>query len=721
MSRKPRSVPRARASTHGVIRTAFLSLCAIAIAAGIAHAQTTVWVDNQSATCSSAGPGTEALPYCTIGAAMAANKGPGVTIMVKPGIYREQVTVPAAGLDGSPFVFRAAAPGVVIDGSDDFANTGLWAPSLGTSFVAASVTWTPKQVFVDGARLAATTLTPDVMPSGTFRWVSGEGLYLNLGGDNPGSHATLVGHRNFGFNIFSKSFVTFDGFAISHTEDRGINMQNPCSDLVVSNNSVSFAGSYGIQTVNGQRILIEHNTVSDCAFHGIGLTAGASACIVRGNDSFRNAFPTSRQANGIFLFGAPSNTLSANRLHENQDTGLQFGSGSNNCVSTNNVSYRNGDHGYDHLGATGTIHVNDVAYGNFMDGFSIEGASPGSQLYNCISTDNGLTTNEFDLWVDATSSVGFVSDHNLFWNSTAQAPIKFVSTVYPTLLGYQAASLLDAHSLQADPRFSNPAAADFTLLTGSPAIDAATSAVTGWPATDAAGAARVDDWRVADTGEGPVTYADLGAFEFLDVPADQAPVVLSPVKVTVAKGGTVSFTVSASDPDGDAISSLVMVPLKLPANSGATFVVNATNTGGTFTWNVGKATGSYRVSFIASNALADTSITQISIGGRTRIAEPSDPEGGIQRPVLALSPGYPNPSAGRVDFALDLPEDASVEMGVYDMQGRLVWSDARACGAGRVRLAWDGLASNQRRAGVGLYLVRVRVGGEQFVRRVIRL
>ena len=74
--------------------------------------------------------------------------------------------------------------------------------------------------------------------------------------------------------------MTLSGFEITRTQDRGINMQTGCADLIVSNNKVSFANSYGIQTVNGQRITITGNTVSDCNFHGIGVTAGATACVV---------------------------------------------------------------------------------------------------------------------------------------------------------------------------------------------------------------------------------------------------------------------------------------------------------------------------------------------------------------------------------------------------------------------------------------------------------
>ena len=696
--------------------------CAVLVATlgSAAHAQT-YYVDAQSSTCNSAGAGTEAQPYCTIAAAMAAHKGAGITIIVKPGIYREQVTVPASGVSGSPFVFQASGPGVVIEGSDDFSNTGLWAPGTGANeYVAASVTWTPTQVFVDGVRLAATTNAPGTMPSNTFQWVTGTGLIVNVGGGNPGSHTVLVPHRSYGFNLSTKSFVTIDGFQITHTNDRGINMQNPCSDLSISNNTVTFAGSYGIHTVNGQRITITGNTVSDCNFHGIGLTAGASGCVVSNNESFRNAKPGTRVANGIYCFGAVGNTIFGNRLHDNQDTGLQFSGAANNNVSYNNRSYNNGDHGYDHLASTGMVHVNDLAYHNYLDGFSFEGNAPGSQLHNCIATENG----EYDLWVDSTSAVGFVSDYNLLWNSTAgttpsggpRVPVKYISTSYATVGAYQAASGQDAHTKSADPKFTSAATADFRPMSGSPAIDCAMSSTANWPATDATGGARMDDSRTANTGVGPVTYGDLGPLEFVPPLIDHAPVVTAPGTVKATPSQNVTFTVSASDSDGDAITSLTMVAVKMPVGNTATFTANASKTGGTFTWNAPLPAGNWQVKFVATaNNLTGSATTTIQV---KKALTGDEAQFAVGAP--GMSEPSPNPSSRAVFFALDLPQASDVDLSVYDMQGRRVYTESHSLPAGRSSVSWSGLDANRQRVGTGMYFVRAQVGSVVMVRRVVR-
>ena len=629
---------------------ALASAFALALAwAGIAGAAT-YYVDIQNPAASPAGPGTEAMPYSSISAAVAAHKEPGVTILVKPGLYREQVTVPVSGTPDAPYVIRAEGPGVLIDGADALGAEYLWSqpgpgPVAGPgqpqavdyAWLASGVDWPVQQVFVNGRRLSRSTGSPELLPSDAFTWVQGEGLYVNLEGGNPGRQEILVGHRANAFRMSGKSWVTIDGFEITRTEDASISLQVGCADVVVSNNRVTFSNTYGIRAANCQRVRIENNVVSDGEYHGIGLTGGSSGCVVHGNESFANADPLVRRANGIYLFGSPNNIIEANGTHDNQDSGIQLDAGSNYCLVYNNRSYLNGDHGFDHLDATNTTHVHNVAYGNHKDGFSIEGNSPGTMLYNCIATDNGLTSGEYDLWVNGPSSVGFRSDYNIFWNSTDQYPIKYVSTKFSRLVDYQAASGQDLHSIQANPLFVDPRQGDFLPLSGSPAIDAGTSALSNWPATDEDGNTRYDDPSTPNSGTGPVPYADIGAEEFVML-ADPAPVQM-PIP-----------NASIDDRDPDLLA--------------------------------GQPAG-----------------TEIH---------------------LALSAGFPNPSRGPVDFALDLPQASRVEWAVYDVQGRVIWSESRALGAGRSQLRWDGTGARGEPAADGIYLVRARVDGTQLTRRVVR-
>src|SRR5438093_794963 len=369
---------------------------------------------------------------------------------------------------------------------------------------------------------------------------------------DPGTTRAEVGHRLYGVNASARSWVTIDGFTITRCEARCINLSSSCSNVVIAHNVVTFSGKYGIQVTGGSAISISSNQVNDNADHGVSMLSGVTNSTFEDNECARNILPSQREANGLYLFGCSNNVIRRNRFHHNQDTGLQIQSGSNNNLSIQNRSWQNGDHGYDHLLATGNVHIGDVAWGNYKDGFSIEGNSTGQTLYDCIAVDNGLTTSEYDLWVEGTSQSGFVSDDNLFWNSISQPPIKWDGSIYSSVADYSAATGHDTRTLQANPRFVAPAQGDFHLMAGSPAIDDANSGAANWPSTDAEGKARADDPATANTGRGSITYADRGALEFQPTAGNQPPVA----RLTVTpSSGTAPLQVTAnasasSDADG---------------------------------------------------------------------------------------------------------------------------------------------------------------------------
>ena len=505
--------PKPPAAPGPAGRTLLLVLAALGALAGRAEAAT-YYVDNTSLLCSNTGAGTLLQPYCTISAALAARGVAGNTFMVRSGTYAEQVTIPASGTAADPIVLRAWGGPVTVDGADDFAATSKWVNVTGNIWRAASVNWSPKQVFADGARLTATNANTNSIPPFTFKYVSGQGLYVNVGNGNPGNHGVKVGRRNSAFVLSGKSWITIDGFTATRTEDRALNIANGSNDVQFVNGVVTFANRYGVYVTDCARVRIANCVVTDNAHHGIMLTTGTSQCTVEDNESARNAVPGSRQANGLYLYGSTNNVIRNNRWHDNQDTGQHLQSGANDNLCYNNVSWNNGDHGYDHLGATGTMHTNDVAYGNHKDGFSIEGGSTGTRLYNCVSADNGLTTGEYDLWVSNDSKTGFESNDNLFWNSTSQAPFRYGSSNHTLLSAYAAASGQDSRSLQLDPLFADPLGGNFHPLPGSPLIDNGNSAVANWPTNDAEGNARVDDPATPNGGFGPLPFADRGALEY---------------------------------------------------------------------------------------------------------------------------------------------------------------------------------------------------------------
>jgi parallel beta-helix repeat protein len=481
-----------------------------------AWAPQTYYVDNTSAKCSDTNPGTQKKPYCSINAALAAHRDSGITIVVRGGPYRERIVIDADGVPSAPIVVRTDGTPVVIDGADDLSQSIQWVPYSGNVWRAAGVTWAPGNAFADGVRLAATAKAPADLQSGEWRWIDGEGLYLNAGGGNPASHQAAVGRRSHGFLVNGHKHIFIDGFTIQRAEDKGVDLVG-VTDVVVKRNLVRQCGSGGIAVrAASQRVQVYGNTVTDNNHHGIELREGVTASVVDNNESFANAHFGEAWATGIYLAGSPNNRIENNRLHDNQDSGLEIQTGSNGNVVSQNLSWSNGDHGFAVLYATGTVLVNDVAWGNHTEGFSVEGGSTGTKLYNCISLNRALAQETYCVFVDSTSTPGFDADYDIYWNIADQPPIRFGKTVYKTVAAFQAATGIGMHSYAADPRFVDAAHGDFHLKPDSPAIDAATSTVPGWLRLDADGFMRNDAPDTPNTGDGPVGFADRGALEFQD-------------------------------------------------------------------------------------------------------------------------------------------------------------------------------------------------------------
>jgi len=110
--------------------------------------------------------------------------------------------------------------------------------------------------------------------------------------------------------------------------------------------------------------------------------------------------------------------------------------------------------------------------------------------------------------------------------------------------------------------------------------------------------------------------------------ADRPPVVTAPPDVSGIAGSTVAMSVTASDPDGDAIDSLSVDTHSLPMGNDATFSTDSLHTTGSFTWNPALAdTGTYIVAVKASNALATQAFVSIRVVPPMSIQAPSDTTG----------------------------------------------------------------------------------------------
>jgi parallel beta-helix repeat protein len=322
----------------------------------------------------------------------------------------------------------------------------------------------------------------------------------------------------FGFRIPGRSWITVRGFNVFNTGGHGI-YASLGSHVSVIGNHVSYAGS-PIQGQTGAGIflsgmtnsLVWGNRTDHNSDHGIWL-GGTAHTLVKNNLSYRNARQFTRAAAGIHVASSHDNVIKWNRTHHNEDSGIQMHTSSKNNLVVANVSWMNGDHGFDTNFSTGTRYVANTSFGNHNDGFSIEGSSTGTTLANCIAVNNGLSTGEFDLFVAASSIGGFKSNFDVLWNSVQKAPIKFNNKLYWSAAGFRKATGNELRGMSRNPRFVKPSAGNFRLRSGSPAIDSANSGASGQPFWDVAGRGRVDDPLMRNRGAGPRKYDDRGAYE----------------------------------------------------------------------------------------------------------------------------------------------------------------------------------------------------------------
>ena len=85
----------------------------------------------------------------------------------------------------------------------------------------------------------------------------------------------------------------------------------------------------------------------------------------------------------------PRTTVTANLTFDNEDSGINIWNGADGSLVTNNVSYRNGDHGIDNKGSNNTRILSNTVYGGANSGIEVVN-STGVALANNISVDNGI-------------------------------------------------------------------------------------------------------------------------------------------------------------------------------------------------------------------------------------------------------------------------------------------------------------------------------------------
>jgi len=375
----------------------------------------------------------------------------------------------------------------------------------------------------------------------------------------PGASPTLTGGTD-GF-LVSGSYVTVRGFNVAQTTGDGIVVQN-ASNVLVSGNHVSYSGQpvlnqvgRGIRFITVSNSIVENNTVDHNTAYGIYIDVGSTGNMIRGNNSFANAFGFQRAASGIRIHNSSNNTISSNWSHDNEDSGMDLDKSTDNLV-VDNLFTNNGDHGVDVTASSfRTTVTGNTVYKSVTAGINVEGTSTAT-ISNNVSVDNGIASprTHSDIRVDVGSTSGTSVDYDEVYLTTPDTLYIWGSSSYSSLAAFQAASGQEQHGIQANPKWANIAGNDFHLTANSPAIDSANSNAPGQTALDNEGFARMDAPVTPDTGVGVRSYDDRGAFEYHAPALDHLAV--SPANATLTAGGSLSFSAEGYDAAGNDIGNV---------------------------------------------------------------------------------------------------------------------------------------------------------------------
>jgi parallel beta-helix repeat protein len=361
-----------------------------------------------------------------------------------------------------------------------------------------------------------------------------DAIYLN------GSPTTATENANFTVienNVLGES-AQEDGVMF----DQSSNQSLPITDCVVRNNTIYGNAENGIDLKGTLRIQIYGNRIFGNTGNNNGNYDGVADFL-----------------GGVGGIAHGSNTLSTditiynNLIYDNLG-GVLVENGYklfNNVIYNNNRDYTGGNSTYDWSSKPLFAGIQMVDAGTPYTNVVIKNNIIGGQRHAAVAL-KGANAGNLDI------------DHNLYFGYTdpGSGLVKGAQLVEFTAKGAWSAVPLtswqqylsgligvtgrDAASVAADPGFADPAAYDFHITAGSPAIDAGTS--DGAPATDIEGAARFDVPQVTNTGSGACPFTDLGAYEYQQTitpppppppPPAPAPPALPVVTFATPLGGAV--------------------------------------------------------------------------------------------------------------------------------------------------------------------------------------
>jgi len=350
---------------------------------------------------------------------------------------------------------------------------------------------------------------------------------------------------------------------------------------ITGNNAAGRGG--GIYSYYNQEI-ITNSTISNNAAGstGGGIYSGYALGQITGNVITGNSAGTYRGGGGLYLY-APKSVVSANIIAYNS---AYYGGGA--------VVYSDCADCFNQNSTFATVSNNSIV-GNVASGATGGGGLFAEYNSWVAITNNTVVGNQAQagrgggVWVDDNEVLYLVNNIVQGNSATTGAGVYYRSSngIAPPLITNNdiAGNTPDnwatgayngvpdptgmSGNVSSDPLLSLTAEGVYTLLPGSPAIDAGTLAVPGITGPDAAGGPRVQA-----SFAGGAAQVDLGAVEFPYPGTNTPPVAVAVSRAGFRKNGTVVLDGTRSfDPDGDPLtflwSQVAGPPVTLSSGSGA--------------------------------------------------------------------------------------------------------------------------------------------------------
>jgi parallel beta-helix repeat protein len=418
---------------------------------------TAYYIDNVAGLDSNSGT-SPATAWKSVARVNQASFAPGDQILFKRGgVWREQLTISAAGMPGSPVLFDAygTGPAPLISGSDL-----LPVPVWTVCATCQQYVWTtpvktqPNIVLFNGMNGRQQSSIANLDSATEWFWSNGV-LYVWFTG-NPGysyrSPGVEVGSRSLGIGFFGASYVTVQNLAIAGANGKPSNavvyaqpsfqLGRSTHDIALHRLAVSNGAGDGIHLEDCQNCIVEGNTVAGIARNGISLVSAHGNFPVTAAAILNNTVAGSGydgigtygcaigatcegilEPAGLFLSGV---LVCDNNVHDNGQ-GIYFRWTVHSTIQANS-SYHNTNtalhgelEGIELEASSSNTIERNLAYANTMSGIELSsdrgagavvtGSSANVIIYNSVH-DNG----QHGLFTNAAPTSNNAFRYNVVWN-----------------------------------------------------------------------------------------------------------------------------------------------------------------------------------------------------------------------------------------------------------------------------------------------------------------